>query len=84
MESAKREIWSHSNHSSRLNITAFTLYQIVPDFNSLMNYKFLNWSILEAFADTKLNWAKKLQFVLGKVENIMGKENVGYQHFLLF
>ena len=27
----------------------------------------------------------KLQFVLGSVENIMGKgENAGYQHFLLF
>ena len=28
---------------------------------------------------------KKLKFVLGQVENIVGKgENAGYQHFLLF
>ena len=30
------------------------------------------------------NVTKKLKFVLGKVENIVGKgENAGYQHFLL-
>ena len=33
----------------------------------------------------KINVAEKLNFVLGRVENIVGKgENAGYQHFLLF
>ena len=36
------------------------------------------------FADDKIN-VSALYFVLGKVENIVGKgENAGYQHFLLF
>ena len=53
--------------------------------NSLPNDKFLDWSIGKAFADNKLNVAEKLEFILGRVENIVGKgENAGYQHFLLF
>ena len=33
----------------------------------------------------KIDVAEKLKFVLGRVENIVGKgENAGYQHFLLF
>ena len=40
---------------------------------------------MKTFADNKINVTKKLKFVLGKVENIVGKgENAGYQHFLLF
>ena len=40
---------------------------------------------LKAFADDKLNVTQKLKFALGRVENIVGKEeNAGYQHFLLF
>ena len=40
---------------------------------------------LKAFADDKINMIEKLKFLLGKVENIVGKgENAGYQHFLLF
>ena len=32
-----------------------------------------------------LNVTEELKFVLGRVENIVGKgENAGYQHFLLF
>ena len=39
----------------------------------------------ERVADDKSNLAKKLKFVLGRVENIVGKgENAAYQHFLLF
>ena len=42
-------------------------------------------SKLKAFADDNINATKKLIFVLGMVENIVGKEeNVGHQHFLLF
>ena len=34
---------------------------------------------------TKYYFTKKLKFVLGRVENILGKgENAGYQHILLF
>ena len=55
------------------------------DFNSLPHNKILDWSKLKAFADDKLNATEKLKFVLGRVENIVGKgENAGYQHFLLF
>ena len=54
-------------------------------FKSLPHNKFLDWSKLKAFADDKLNATEKLKFVLGRVENIVGKgENAGYQHFLLF
>ena len=53
--------------------------------NSLPNNRILNWSKLKAFANDKINMAKKLKFVLRRVENVMGKgENAGYQHFLLF
>ena len=53
-------------------------------FNSLPNEKFLDWSKLKALADNKIKLAEKLKFVLGRVENIVGKgENAGYQHFLL-
>ena len=53
--------------------------------NSLPNDKFLDWSKLKAFRDDKTNVNRKLKFVFGRVENIVGKgENAGYQHFLLF
>ena len=53
--------------------------------NSLPNDKILVWSKLKAFADDKINVTKELKFVLGKVENIVRKEeNAGYQHVLLF
>ena len=54
--------------------------------NSLPNDKILGQTKLKAFSDKKkTNMAEKLKFVLGTVENIVGKgENAGYQHFLLF
>ena len=55
--------------------------------NSLPNYKILDWSKLKAIANDlkKKNAFEKSKFVLGWVENIVGKgENAGYQHFLLF
>ena len=59
--------------------------KIVLIHNSLPNNKFLDWSKLKGFADDKLNATKKLKFVLGRIENIVGKgEIAGYQHFLLF
>ena len=46
---------------------------------------FHDWSKLKAFADDKIIVTEKLKFVLGIVENIVGKgENAGYHHFLLF
>ena len=47
---------------------------------SLPNDKILDQSKLKAFADNKINVTEKLKFVLGRVENIVGKEeNAGYQ-----
>ena len=46
---------------------------------------FLDWSKLVAFVDDKVNATQNLKFVLGRVDNIVGKgENGGYQHFLFF
>ena len=46
--------------------------------------KILDWSKFRAFADNNINLNEKLNFGLGRVENIVGKgENAGYQHFLL-
>ena len=41
--------------------------------NSLQNNKILNQSKLKAFAGDKINMTEKLKFVLGRVENIVGK-----------
>ena len=38
-----------------------------------------------SLADNKNNCDRKVKFVLGRKENVVGKgENAGYQHFLLF
>ena len=53
--------------------------------NPLPMNKFLDWSKLKELADDKINVTEKLNFVLGRVENIVGKgENAGQQRFLLF
>ena len=50
--------------------------------NSLPYDKFSNLSKLKALADNNVNVREKLKFVLGSMENIVGKgENAGYQHF---
>ena len=50
---------------------------MLATFMSLPNDKILDWSELKEFADEKIMW---LKFVLGRVENIVGKgENAGYQ-----
>ena len=52
-------------------MTQFTLYQILDQCN------------IKDFADNKINVTYVPNFVLGRVENIVGKgENDGYQHFL--
>ena len=53
--------------------------------NSLPNDKISDWSKLKALADDKINVNEKINFGLGRIENIVEKgENAGYQHFLLF
>ena len=54
-------------------------------FVLILLYEILDWSVLKTFADDEIKATKKIEFVLERVENIMGKEeNAGYQHFLLF
>ena len=50
------------------------------------DHTFLDRSILKAlnFADEKLYFIEKLQFVLGRVENIVGKEENAGNQFILF
>ena len=42
-------------------------------FNSLPNYKSLDWSKIKAFADDKINVTEKLKSGLGRTENIAEK-----------
>ena len=47
-------------------------------FSSLQKDKILNKSKFKAFADDEIIGSKKLKFVLGRVENIVGNgENAG-------
>ena len=45
---------------------------LIP-FNPLPNDKFIDWSKSKALADSRINVTEKVQFDLGRVENIMGK-----------
>ena len=57
-------------------------------YRTLILYQMTNlfdWSKLVVFADDKISVSQEQKFILGLVENIVGKgENAGYQHFLLF
>ena len=54
-------------------------------FNSLPNNKILDQTKSEAFADDNFSVAHMIEFVLEKVENIVGKgESADYPHFPLF
>ena len=54
-------------------------------FNSLPNDKNLDQSKFKDLANDKVNVTQKLNFILGRVENIVVKrENACNQHFLLF
>ena len=62
-----------------------TDYGHIKGYNSLPSDKILDLSKFKAFADNKSNAIEKLKFVLGRLENMVGKgENAGIQHFLLF
>ena len=55
---------------------------LANSLKSLPNNKILDWSKLKASADNKMNVTENLKFVLGRVENIVGKgENAGYHSF---
>ena len=57
----------------------FSSLPLTTNFKSSPNQKDLQSTCC------KLSVTEKLKFVLGKVENIMGKgENAGHQHFVLF
>ena len=69
---------------SSANAFSLVLSKIVL-FGKGLNDMILHKSKMKDFADDKMNVTQKLNFVLGRVENIVGKgENAGYQHFLLF
>ena len=84
-------------YCTKCSIIAFVILQILESvfgagvshkiltLNSLPINKFSDLFTLKAFANDKINMGEKLKFVLGRVENIVGKgKNAGYQHFLLF
>ena len=49
--------------------------------NSLPNHKIVDWSNLKAFANDEIYVTENLKFVVGWVENVMGKgENAGYHN----
>ena len=60
------------------------MYKARAKIHSLPNDKILDWSKVNIFADDKINVTKNLKFALGRVVNIAEKDNVCYQHFLLF
>ena len=45
-------------------------------FNSLPHKKILDWSKLKAFVDDKRKVTEKLKFLLGRVENTVGKGEI--------
>ena len=65
-------------HKSWKNVKNGEIAIIFIKFNSLPNNNILDWSKLKAFADVKIYVTEKLKFVLGKVENIMGKGEKGW------
>ena len=74
-------MFCHENH---IKINLLLAYAFTwPSFNSLPNNKILDMSKFKALPEDKINVTEKLKFVLGLVENIMGKgRNAGlYQHF---
>ena len=54
-------------------------------FNSEPKDKISDLSQFKVFADDKIRVTRKLKFVVGRLENIVGKqENAEIQHFFLF
>ena len=51
---------------------------------TLPNDKISDLTNVKAVADDKITLTQNLKFMLGKEENILGKGETGYQHFLHF
>ena len=78
-------IYIPSPSKSSLAIIRYIATMFSYLFNSLPNNKIFDLSKFKAFADDKIILTQKLKFLMGRVENIVGKgENAAYQHFLLF
>ena len=71
--------------SSARHVNGHVSWTNLRFLHPLPNNKILDQFKFEAHVEDNINVTQNLNFVLGKVENILGKgENAGYQHFLLF
>ena len=53
--------------------------------NSLTNSEIVDWPKMKALTDDPINMTYKIEFCLGKGENIVRKEeNAGFQHIIFF
>ena len=71
-----------------MGIVTVMSHCLLPIFHAFFEFllsphqttNFLDWYKVKAFADNKINVTKKLKFVIGRVENCVGKGgNAGYQ-----
>ena len=85
--------YEHSVIFTKFQILVCSLFQLGKSLNfvvwarvkPLPNDKILDLSKFKAYADAKTNVIEKLKFVLGRVENIVGKGEIAVnQYFLLF
>ena len=75
-------LWPISQCRAQCELNLDLDYNLI---NSLPNDTFLDWSKLKAFTGDKIIVIEKLEFVFGRVENVVGNgENAGYQRFLVF
>ena len=56
----------HKSVENKFNVASLVIL-VCWAFNSLPNNKILDWSILKAFADNKINVTKNLKFVFGRL-----------------
>ena len=74
---AERTVIAHWTYQHLVSIVTVPVNQIESS-NPLSNDKILDLSKFKAFADDKIIVTQKLKFVLGRVENFVGKgENAG-------
>ena len=77
---------SRKTFSNIVRCVSYCYDVTVPaSFKPFPNAKISDLTKLKAFADDKLNVAKRMISLFDRVENTVEKgENAGYQHFLLF
>ena len=79
------ELYSSNNALWEITPSLPSLYVRSIVVKPLPNDRVLDSSKFKAHANNRKNVTQNLNFVLGRVENILGKgENADYQHFLLF